>query len=115
MSVDETRRKETRERIDGQAVVRVVSGPFEDLKDIKLEASVLDVSASGLRLDCSELLDQCFLEMKITLPSANDFVTLFGEVRWASWEEGGDYQLGIEFTRNDTPNIIKWSNMLKAL
>jgi len=115
MSDENTRRIETRQPSDGKASVRVLEAPFPELKSTTLEADVLDVSAAGLRLDCEELLDQCSLELKISLKGSSEFVVLRGEVRWASWEEGSRYQMGIEFTGNDAPLVIKWGNILKGL
>jgi hypothetical protein len=115
MSDENTRRIETRQPGDGKASARVLEGPFPELKSTTLEAEVLDVSASGLRLDCEELLDQCSLELKISLNGSSEFVVLRGDVRWASWEEGSRYQMGVEFTGNDAPLVIKWGNILKGL
>lgn len=115
MSDENTRRIESRQPSDGNASVRVLDGPFPELESTMLEADVLDVSSSGLRLDCEELLDQCSLELKISLKGSSEFVVLRGEVRWASWEEGSRYQMGIEFTDNDAPLVMKWGNILKGL
>ena len=115
MNDENTRRIEARQPSDGTASVRILDGPFPELENTTLNADVVDVSVSGLRLDCEELLDQCTLEIKISLKGASEVVILRGEVRWASWEEGSQYQMGIEFTGNDTPLIIKWGNILKGL
>lgn len=115
MSDENARRIESRQPSDGNASVRVLDGPFPELESTMLEADVLDFSSCGLRLDCEELLDQCSLELKISLKGSSEFVVLRGEVRWASWEEGSRYQMGIEFTGNDAPLVIKWGNILKGL
>ena len=109
-----SRRREERQQCDGKAVARVLDGPFHELKNASFEAEVVDVSDSGLRLDCDELLDQCVLLMKITLNNSTETIPIRGEVRWASWEEGGQYQMGVEFADNDVPVVIKWHDLLRA-
>ncbi len=111
----ESRRREPRQETDGTAKVRVLDGPFPELKNANFDAEVVDVSESGCRLDCDELLDQCALLMRVTLTGAPGPVPVRGEVRWASWEEGGKYQMGVEFTGNDSPVVIKWHETLRAL
>lgn len=111
----EAQRREPRQETDGNAKVRVLEGPFPELKNTNFDADVVDVSESGCRLDCDELLDQCTLLMRITLSGSSESVPIRGEVRWASWEEGGKYQMGVEFTGNDSPVVIKWHEMMKAL
>ncbi len=93
MSDENTRRIETRQPKDGKASVRVLEAPFPELKSTLLEADVLDVSAAGLRLDCEELLDQCSLELKISLKRSSDFVILRGEVRSVSWSIPDGYRI----------------------
>ena len=110
----ENRRREDRQESDGRAKVRVLDGPFPELKNTTVEADIIDVSQSGLCLDCDELLDQCSLLLRVTLAGSSDTVPIRGEVRWASWEEGGRYQMGVEFTGNDAPVVIKWHEVLKA-
>ena len=108
-------RKEVRQASDGTATVRILEGPYPELEGTNFDALVIDVSASGLCLDCDELLDQCTLQIKVTLEGSTEAVTLRGEVRWATWEEGGRYQMGVEFAGNDSPVIIKWRNVLKSV
>ncbi len=109
------RRTEERLETEGTARVRILDGPFPELKNASFDADLIDVSQSGLCLDCDELLDQCTLLMRVQLHGASDDVPIRGEVRWASWEEGGRYQMGVEFTGNDSPVIIKWHNLLREI
>jgi len=107
------RRQEAREEVEGTASVKVMEAPFSEVVSKTYDAQLFDVSESGLRLGCEELLDGCTLLIRAQLPGAPDTVPLRGEVRWASFEEDGSYEMGIEFRGNDSPVIIKWHRYLK--
>ena len=108
------RRSEDREQLAGKARIRVLEAPSADLRNASFDADVYDTSASGLRVECDEMLDGCTLLMHVSLEGLNDTLPIRGEVLWASFEEDGSFQMGIEFRDNDTPVIVKWHNMLKA-
>jgi len=109
------RRREDRNRVDGLATVRVLEAPFSELQHRTYVADLYDVSASGLRLACGELLDCCVLLINIELNGSAEIVPVRGEVLWASIEADSSFQMGIEFRGNDPAVIVKWHSLLKTL
>lgn len=115
ISPEENRRREDRALQDGTARVQVLESSSTELQGMTFEADVYDTSVSGLRIECNELLDDCVLLIQVSLTGSGESLSIRGEVRWASFEEDGNFQMGVEFAGNDSALNEQWMNMLASV
>lgn len=108
-------RSEPRTLAAGVAKAQVVDSANEDIIGYEFAADVFEVSPSGARLSCDRLLDDCVLDLWITLNDEETKQHLSAELRWSSEDDTGTYELGVEIVNNPLTDIDHWCELVKAL
>jgi hypothetical protein len=99
------RRREHRWMGGGNALVHVVNSHDPDLIGLRFTTPVMDLSIHGARIYADKMLDDAELDLIIELKESDERLFLMSEVRWMSFEEDGDFHLGLEFIDNATSAI----------
>ena len=102
------RRYESRHEISGSALVRVVAAEDPNQVGRAFRAEVINVSADGICLSANELMDGCLLDVWIGVESYSINFYLGCEVIWASLEENGEFQMGVEILDKFNTDIVEW-------
>ncbi|MEX0941519.1 MAG: PilZ domain-containing protein [Pseudomonadales bacterium] len=103
-----TRRKEERRAVVGKAVVQVVESANPSLVGTTFKSEIMDVSRSGMRLVCQEFIEDSRLDIWLAIEGINDKLFVSAEVRWASWDQHGDYELGVEIRDDAATDSRSW-------
>ena len=85
------------------------------LVDQSLRCKVLDISKNGLRLETSAMIPgDSKLVLWVTLDHVPRRFFLKGEVRWVSFEENGEFNVGVELSTEAATEHAKWAKLVSA-
>ncbi len=108
-------RRETRAETGGTAILQVVDATDENLVGTTFRSQVLEVSPSGMRLTADSLIENCKVDVWISIDGFPQKLFLTSEVRWASQESEGDCQLGLEIIDNPLTDVNTWCQIQRCL
>jgi hypothetical protein len=108
------KRKEYRLATAGRALMHVIDAQNRELIGIAFHVDVINVSASGIRVaaeQVKDLMDGGTFEMWIGADGSDQKLYLNGDIRWVSWEENNEFQMGIEILDRLNTDVDKWRDL----
>ncbi|XOV90334.1 MAG: PilZ domain-containing protein [Pseudomonadota bacterium] len=108
-------RRENRADAGGMAILQVVDATDENLVGMTFRSTVLEVSPSGMRLTSETLIENCKVDVWISIDGFPQKLFLTSEVRWSSLEDEGECQLGLEIIDNPLTDVDTWCQIQRCL
>lgn len=106
------RRKESREPARDHAFVQITDSSEASLIGLTFPCKVVEVSSYGLRI-CTEkeIPDGARLDLWIDIGLPQGKIFLASEARWVSWEDNGDFHVGLEILEGPATDVQLWREM----
>lgn len=109
------RRNSHRRDSEGQATIRIATSDDPTLVNHSLRCNVLDISENGLRLETSAMIPgDSKLVLWVSLDNVPRRFFLKGEVRWVSFEENGEFNVGVELVSEKATEFASWTKLVSA-
>ena len=102
-------RKEFRRGSNERLFLQVVQSEDQDLVGTTISCIALNVSAGGLMVTCDQRIPEgCFIDLWIDDSARPGKFFLSSEVRWASKNEAGEFQIGVALLDGAATDIEEW-------
>jgi len=103
------RRIDTRKLSDERLFVQIVFSHDPDLVGTTVSCKTKDVSASGMRIECSSPIPAgCKLDIWIDVNDKPGKFFLTSDVKWSKGIDSGHCELGIALNDGATTDIAEW-------
>ena len=105
-------RAETRHPIHGTASAQIVESDEPDSIGYEFESEILEISVNGLRITCDRALEDCVMNLWVTLPGYTQKLFLSAELRWSSFDGDQTYEAGVEVINNPLTDSEAWCDIV---
>ena len=90
-------------------MTRIVASDDKGLEGKTLPCWVLDVSVGGVRLSTDAMIPGgSTLDLMISLAPNPERFFLAGEVRWLTFDESGQFGIGVDLLESDSSDFKPW-------
>lgn len=108
----EERRVDPRKPSNERLFIQIVFSSDPDLVGTTISCQTKDVSANGMRLECSSNIPQgCKLDIWIDIVDKPGKFFLSSDVKWSMHTDNGHCELGVELNEGSTTDISAWRNV----
>ncbi len=102
-------RREFRRESSERLFLQIVQSSEQDLVGTTISSTALDVSASGLKVHCSQRIPTgCVIDLWVDDNARPGKFFLSSEVRWVTQSEDGDFEIGVELLDGAATDIEEW-------